>query len=56
MKAKPSTLIRKHCKTDKQALRLCFRLIDWFCGPQEVSWAIECQNKERCAKKKYITT
>ena len=42
---KPSHLIKKKCKTQRQQLEVCFSLIDYFVGTQEVEWAIEVTKK-----------
>jgi hypothetical protein len=43
---KPSHLIKQECKTKAQQLKVCYTLIDYFLGTQEVEWAIECENKK----------
>ena len=45
---KPSKLIKTKCKTQKEQLEVCFSLIDYFVGTQEVKWAISCNKKEKC--------
>jgi hypothetical protein len=51
---KPSKLIKSKCKTQKEALEVCFSLIDYFCGTQEVEWAIECQKRRKDVPRRNI--
>lgn len=49
---KPSHLIKKKCKTQKEQLEVCFSLIDYFLGTQEVDWAITSTKMEKSMPKK----
>ena len=49
---KPSTLIKSKCRTQKEQLEVCYSLIDYFLGTQEVDWAIECQQKDKSIAKR----
>jgi len=49
---KPSALIRKKCKTNRERLEVALSLIDYFMGEEEVDWAIQTKKMPRKARKR----
>jgi hypothetical protein len=44
--AKPSSLVQKYCKTQKERLEVLESLVDYFLGKDEVMWAIHCKENK----------
>jgi hypothetical protein len=53
---KPSQLIKKKCKTQKDQIKVLETLVDHFVGSQEAHWALEVyfSDKNKSCRKKAI--